>query len=114
MQIVHILRPPENYRQSIRRRAEPDSRIGAFDRLASGVELWIEPESGRVRRYVVQLENWQPPERVDGDLVGEATFELPDDLVLGYHILHARAGTASSTMPLIVTPGHVAHARGAS
>jgi 4-alpha-glucanotransferase len=70
----------------------------------SGVELWVELESGRVRRDLVQLGDWQPPERVDDDLVGEATFELPDDLALGYHTLHARAGTASSTMPLIVTP----------
>ena len=39
---------------------------------------------------VRQLENWTPPRRSAGALIGEATFELPADLPLGYHRLHAR------------------------
>ena len=37
-------------------------------------------------------------------LVGEATFELPPDLPLGYHRLYLQAGSSESSAPLIVVP----------
>ena len=68
------------------------------------VEIWIELESGGTRHDVSQAENWNPPREIDGRLIGEATFALPTDLVLGYHRLHVRSGGIESQTPLIVTP----------
>ncbi len=68
------------------------------------VDTWIELETGEVRGGLRQLENWTPPRDVDGRWVGEASFEIPPDLPLGYHTLHARSGDSSATMPLIITP----------
>nr|WP_269204480.1 4-alpha-glucanotransferase [Motilibacter deserti] len=53
-----------------------------------------------------QLDVWVDPREVDGRLVGEATFEVPGDLPLGYHELRA-AGAADGTAPLIVVPAYV-------
>src|SRR5829696_4679256 len=36
--------------------------------------------------------------------VGEASFEVPSDLPLGYHILRARSNGDESSMPLIIAP----------
>ncbi|HET9647570.1 MAG TPA: 4-alpha-glucanotransferase [Microlunatus sp.] len=68
------------------------------------VELWIELENGDRRDGLRQLENWTPPRDVDGRLVGEASFEIPADLPLGYHTLRARSHDVVGSMPLIVTP----------
>jgi len=38
------------------------------------VEVWVELEDGGVRRDVVQQDHWVEPARVDGSLIGEATF----------------------------------------
>ncbi len=45
-----------------------------------------------------------PAPRGGRHLAGEASFEVPDDLPLGYHTLHARSGHRSAAMPLIITP----------
>ena len=58
------------------------------------VEIWIELETGGRRGPLRQLENWTPPQEIDGGWVGEATFEIPGDLPLGYHTLHARSQRA--------------------
>ncbi len=42
---------------------------------------------------LTQLMIWVDPRSVDGALIGEATFEIPDDVPLGYHYLHARSGS---------------------
>lgn len=69
------------------------------------VGVWIRLEDGSVRAGLRQLENNRPPFDLDGRLVGEATFELPADLPLGYHRLHVQAGTAGDAdAVLIVTP----------
>ncbi|HEY7054840.1 MAG TPA: 4-alpha-glucanotransferase [Mycobacterium sp.] len=67
--------------------------------------LWIRLEDGTVRAGLRQLDNFTPPYDLDGKPVGEATFELPADLPLGYHRLHLGdlAGTA-----VIVTPAALA------
>jgi 4-alpha-glucanotransferase len=69
------------------------------------VEIWIDLETGSSRYGLRQLENWTPPRDVDGRLVGEALFEIPGDLPLGYHIVRARSGGAEAAATLIVTPG---------
>ena len=67
-------------------------------------ETWIELETGGTRDHLRQLENWTPPREIDGRWVGEASFEIPGDLALGYHTLHARSVETEATMPLAVTP----------
>ncbi|MGD9619507.1 MAG: 4-alpha-glucanotransferase [Mycolicibacterium sp.] len=49
--------------------------------------LWMRLEDGSVRTGLRQLENNRPPFDLDGRMVGEATFELPADLPVGYHRL---------------------------
>jgi 4-alpha-glucanotransferase len=68
------------------------------------VSVWIEFESGDIRRPLRQLENWTPPRQIDEGWVGEASFEIPDDLPLGYHTLQAVSGEQLGSMPLIITP----------
>lgn len=53
------------------------------------VSVEIELEDGS-RRLAYQVDHWVEPREVDGHLIGEATFELPGDLPLGWHRLHAR------------------------
>src|SRR5699024_5780559 len=54
----------------------------------SGVTLAVELEGG-VRRELRQLDHVADPVAVDGGLVGEAAFEVPADLPLGWHALVA-------------------------
>ncbi len=68
------------------------------------VHTWIDLENGSRRDGLRQLENWTPPREVGPRLVGEATFEIPADLPLGYHTLRARSGDLESAMPLIIAP----------
>ena len=68
------------------------------------VEIWIDLETGTTRHGLRQLENWTPPREVDGRLVGEASFEIPGDLPLGYHTVRARSGGVEAAATLIVTP----------
>ena len=76
---------------------------GAPDRLSVGPcaawrarsSVWIELETGETRDELRQLENWTPPREIDGGWVGEASFEIPADLPLGYHTLQARQRRAA-------------------
>ncbi len=68
------------------------------------VEVMIDLESGGTRSDLRQLDNWTPPHQVDGAWVGEASFEVPADLPLGYHTVRARSGERTATMPLVITP----------
>lgn len=73
----------------------------------ASVRLDIELEDGAVVA-ARQVDNWVPPRDVDGRETGEATFELPGDLPLGWHRLHAHVehdgGSAQATATLVVTP----------
>ncbi|GAB3677269.1 4-alpha-glucanotransferase [Angustibacter aerolatus] len=70
----------------------------------TSVAAWIELEDGG-RRELVQQERWVEPRVVDGGQVGEASFELPADLPLGWHRLRARVGDAEPAVAaLVVTP----------
>ncbi|GAA0303075.1 4-alpha-glucanotransferase [Kineococcus aurantiacus] len=51
-----------------------------------------------------QLDRWVDPVHVDGVLTGRATFELPDDLPLGWHVLRARTPAGQVECPCVVTP----------
>ncbi len=68
------------------------------------VRVWIDLETGGHRHDLRQLEDWTPPYDLGDRLVGQATFEIPADLPLGYHTLRAGSNDAESSMPLIVTP----------
>ncbi|BCI53511.1 4-alpha-glucanotransferase [Mycolicibacterium litorale] len=68
------------------------------------VEVWVALEDGSTRGGLRQLTNDTPPFDLDGRLVGEASFELPADLPMGYHRVHMRTGTFESDAPLIVSP----------
>ncbi|KUH88799.1 MULTISPECIES: 4-alpha-glucanotransferase [unclassified Mycobacterium] len=68
------------------------------------VALRIHLEDGTVRANLRQVENNRPPYDLDGRLIGEATFELPADLPIGYHRLHLQADSAETSTPIIVSP----------
>ncbi len=69
-------------------------RVGAATRVlvhlphGTGVSLAVECEGGE-RRDLEQLEHVVEPVDVEGQLVGEAAFEIPGDLPLGWHALVA-------------------------
>jgi 4-alpha-glucanotransferase len=65
------------------------------------VGLWLRLEDGSVRTGLRQLENNRDPFDLGDRLVGEATFELPADLPLGYHHLHLQVG-GSDTSTLVI------------
>ena len=68
------------------------------------VEVWLRLEDGSVRTGLRQLENSRAPFDLDGRWIGEATFELPGDLPLGYHRLHVQVGAFSTSTLVIVSP----------
>ncbi|WP_283633531.1 4-alpha-glucanotransferase [Mycolicibacterium poriferae] len=68
------------------------------------VRLWMRLEDGSVRTGLRQLENNRPPFDLDGRSVGEATFELPADVPIGYHHLHMQVGPTDISTPVIVAP----------
>jgi 4-alpha-glucanotransferase len=68
------------------------------------VDVWIDFETGGSRGGLRQLDNFEPPREVGDRLVGEASFELPPDLPLGYHTLRMRSGARRASASLIVTP----------
>jgi 4-alpha-glucanotransferase len=68
-------------------------------------EVWLRLEGGTVREGIRQVDNFTAPFDLDGRLVGEASFVLPDDLPLGYHRVHVRSGDHEASAALIVTPG---------
>jgi 4-alpha-glucanotransferase len=66
--------------------------------------LWIRLEDGTVWAGLRQLDNFAPPYGLDDRLVGEATFELPGTLPLGYHRLHLDDAGDDEGTAVIVTP----------
>jgi 4-alpha-glucanotransferase len=72
------------------------------------VRLWLRLEDGTVRTGLRQLENHTPPYDLDGRWIGEATFELPADLPLGYHRLHLQVGSFDTSTPVVLSPATLA------
>lgn len=68
------------------------------------VSVWVDLEGGGVRSGLHQLENWTQPQDVDGRWTGQASFQLPEDLPLGYHTLRAWSAGEAAAAALIVTP----------
>ena len=67
--------------------------------------LAVRLEDGGTRHDLVQVDHRVPPQPVDGTVVGEATFALPEDLPLGWHTLVARSADGVETAAsLVVTP----------
>jgi len=66
-------------------------------------QVWLVLEDG-TRREVRQVDHYVDPRIIDGEPMGEATFEMPDDLPLGWHTLNARIGHDSVSAPLVVSP----------
>ncbi len=67
------------------------------------VEVWLELEDGG-RLDPSQVDRFVEPRTVDGRAVGEATFEMPADAPLGWHVLHAASGARTAHATLVVTP----------
>ena len=67
------------------------------------VRAWVVLEGGG-QRELGQQEHWVQPRVIDGAQVGEATFELPGDLPLGWHVLHVRSEGRAAHCDLVVTP----------
>lgn len=74
-------------------------------RHGESVRVWVELEDGG-RVWPAQLDRWVEPREVGGVVTGEATFELPGDLPLGWHGLRAQEGDLASVAEatLVVTP----------
>jgi 4-alpha-glucanotransferase len=85
-------------------RADTESSFWVHVTHGDPVGLWIRLEDGTVRTGLHQLENNTPPYDLGDRLIGEATFELPSDLPLGYHRLHIQAGAFEASTPLIIAP----------
>lgn len=62
-------------------------------KLEDGGEWWLS-----------QSENWTADREIDGVMIAEFSFWLPDDLPLGYHRLHLQSGESTSESVLVVTP----------
>src|SRR5664279_4600676 len=84
-------------------RAGTAGRIAVHVRDGEPVSVEIETETG-ARIALAQVMVWVDPRDIDGELVGEATFEIPDDVQLGYHTLHAQSGQQNGRAALIVVP----------
>lgn len=72
------------------------------------VEVTLRLEDGSVRAGLRQLENNRPPFDIGDRLVGEATFELPAELPLGYHRLIVAVGDFHTETPVVVSPASLA------
>jgi 4-alpha-glucanotransferase len=69
----------------------------------SPVRMWIELEDGGIVEPA-QSNRWVDPREVDGRLVGEATFVVPADVPLGWHVIKALTDEGVSESILVVTP----------
>ncbi|HET9655866.1 MAG TPA: 4-alpha-glucanotransferase [Kineosporiaceae bacterium] len=80
------------------------ARVAVHVEHGTAVEVWVELEADGDRRTLEQEDRWIDPRVVDGRLIGEASFLLPDDLPTGWHQLHATTSNGPATSPLVVTP----------
>jgi 4-alpha-glucanotransferase len=75
------------------------------------VQAWLELERSDgaagdvpVIRELEQADVYVEPRTVDGRVVGRATFTLPEDLPLGWHLLRVSGPSADAACPVAVTP----------
>jgi len=69
-------------------------------------EVTVELEAGGTRP-LEQEDRWVEPRTIDGREIGEATFVVPDDLPLGWHLLHVVHADGEERRPLVVTPARL-------
>lgn len=80
--------------------------------VPAGSPAWVAvrlEEGGRREGW--QVPNLSPDREIDGAWVGEATFELPSDLPLGYHRIVLENGERTFEASLVVTPGFLGFPR---
>ena len=58
-------------------------------------------------RGVQQVDNFAEPRDIDGVLTGEASYEIPGDLPLGYHKIVLVSDDREAQATLIVTPDYL-------
>jgi 4-alpha-glucanotransferase len=92
-------------------RGGASARVGVHVPHGESVTVDLEVEGGGLIS-LTQLMIWVDPHEVDGELIGEATFEIPDDVPLGYHYLHAKSGERTAKAQLIVVPDRLVDAPG--
>jgi 4-alpha-glucanotransferase len=68
-------------------------------------DVRLQLEDGTIRTGLRQIDNFTAPFDLEGRLIGEASFLLPDDLPPGYHRVFLRSGADETSAALIVTPG---------
>ncbi len=75
----------------------------------TGVTMWVEDEAGHDIGRCAQVDRWVDPRLIDGALIGEATFEVPAGLSLGWHRIVVKREVDASTCStvLVVTPARV-------
>ena len=94
---TRLLPPCVVMEQGTPRRVQVHLPDGDWVRLAVRLE-----EGGW--RDVAQVVDDEPPRWVDGVLTGQASFELPADLPLGYHRLQATTAAGQNETTLVVSP----------
>ncbi len=94
---TRLLQPFLVLEQGTSRRVQVHLPEGQWVRLAVRLE-----EGGW--QDVPQVADDEPPRMVDGVLTGQASFELPGDLPLGYHRLQATTGAGQAESTLVVSP----------
>jgi 4-alpha-glucanotransferase len=67
------------------------------------LQVWAVLEDG-TRRELQQVDNYVNPRVIDDQPTGEATFEVPGDLALGWHTINARIGADDFSSPLVISP----------
>ena len=77
--------------------------VNAHVTAGTPASLVIQLEDGG-QRSVSQIDNWEPDRQIDDQWIGEATFELPGDLPLGYHRMILSSSEKLAEASLIVTP----------
>lgn len=71
------------------------------------VNVWVELEEDGERVHLEQVDHWVDPRDVDGVLTGQATFQIPATLPIGYHTLRAQVPERADdvvTGTLVVVP----------
>lgn len=87
-------------------RQDQDRRLWVHVPHGSPVRAWVELESGGTRD-LQQTDWWVEPVDVDGVLKGEASFVVPGDLPMGYHVIHCSGAEGDASTPLIMAPARL-------
>ncbi len=70
------------------------------------VKVWVLDETGR-EWPAYQGDQYTPPREVDGVRLGRATFWLPAELPLGWHVVRATSGGRQAEATLVVVPATI-------